>query len=215
MQVLLSTSKLKSKLSSNATMLNLLDKRNVTNLIKHTGEYIMTTFNNAQTLVQFFESVQNPTYRLEGFCFTYDVGLNFYFDNVNEFKDIIDNNDLEIEFWQLEYIATKTEYSVTYFSELEAIIEWLEGGENSDMIQQYINLANDNFCELKDAKDYHENNLFSEYMENTELGYYVIDEGFFGVEIPDSLANYLDYEAIGRDFSFDLSECGGYYYNNF
>lgn len=153
-------------------------------------------------------------YRLEGFCFTFDVGINFYFDDLENFKDVIDENDLEIEFWQLEEVATTNSYDVDNFSDLSAIIEWLDDGEDEDLIAQYIALANDNFCQLDEAKEYHENNLFCEVMSDEDLGYYIVDEGLFGVEIPDSLANYLDYKSIGRDFSFDLSQCGDYYYMN-
>lgn len=35
------------------------------------------------------------------------------------------------------------------------------------------------------------------------LGYYVCDEGLLGVTIPSELENYLDYEAIGRDYEIN------------
>ena len=153
-------------------------------------------------------------YRLEGFCFTFDVGINFYFDDLEDFRIAIDENDLEIEFWQLEEVTTSNEYNVDNFSDLGVIIEWLEDGEDESLIAQYIALTNDNFCQLDDAKEYHDNHLFCEVMSDEDLGYYIVDEGLFGIEIPESLANYLDYKAIGRDFSFDLSQCGEYYYTN-
>ena len=158
-------------------------------------------------------------YRLEGFCFTYDVGINFCFDDLEDFRIAIDENDLEIEFWQLEEVKTSNEYNVDNFSDLAIVVDWLENGENEGLIAQYIALANDNFCQLDEAKKYHENNLFCEVMRDEDLGYYIVDEGLFGIEIPESLANYLDYKLIGRDFRFDLfsfglSQCGEYYYTN-
>ena len=154
-------------------------------------------------------------YRLEGFCFTFDVGINFYFNDLEEFRIAIDENDLEIEFWQLEEVTTANSYDVANFSDLSVVIEWLESGEDESIIAQYIALANDNFCQLVEAKQYHENNLFCDVMGNTDLGYYVIDNGLLDVEIPESLENYIDYDAIGRDFSFGLSPCGDYYYVNY
>ena len=153
-------------------------------------------------------------YRLEGFCFTFDVGINFYFDDLEEFRIAIDENDLEIEFWQLEEVATTNSYDVDNFNDLSIIIEWLDDGEDESLIAQYIALANDNFCQLDEAKKYHENYLFCEVMSDEDLGYYIVDEGLFGIEVPESLENYLDYKAIGMDFSFDLSQCGDYYYMN-
>lgn len=184
-----------------------------------------TTQNTISNANELFSVLGNATqdnnnfgfkkYRLEGFCFTFDVGINFYFDDLEDFRLAIDENDLEVEFWQLEEVTTTNEYDVDNFSDLSVIIEWLESGEDESLIAQYIALATDNFCQLDEAKEYHENNLFCEVMSNTDLGYYIIDNGLFGIEIPDSLANYIDYEAIGRDFSFDLSQCGDYYYTNY
>lgn len=39
--------------------------------------------------------------------------------------------------------------------------------------------------------------------DDKELGEYVIENGLFGVEIPAALENYIDFEAIGRDWAFD------------
>lgn len=39
--------------------------------------------------------------------------------------------------------------------------------------------------------------------DDKELGEYWVDNGLFGVEIPPALENYIDFEAIGRDISFD------------
>lgn len=43
-------------------------------------------------------------------------------------------------------------------------------------------------------------------IDSTEdLGYYAVDEGLFGITIPESLRNYIDYESIGRDMEFDYT----------
>lgn len=41
-----------------------------------------------------------------------------------------------------------------------------------------------------------------------DLGYYVVDEGLFGQEIPSSLYSYIDFEAIGREWDMDTQ--GGF-----
>ena len=49
------------------------------------------------------------------------------------------------------------------------------------------------FCsELENDKDY------------KTLGMYVIDEGLFGVDIPEKLHPYIDYESLGHDMAVDL-----------
>lgn len=43
----------------------------------------------------------------------------------------------------------------------------------------------------------------SEVYDKKTLGYHVCDEGLLGVTIPSELENYLDYEAIGRDYEIN------------
>lgn len=47
----------------------------------------------------------------------------------------------------------------------------------------------------------------------TELAEYFIDE-CQALEIPESVARYFDYEAYGRDLSYDLTEAGNFYFWN-
>lgn len=48
-----------------------------------------------------------------------------------------------------------------------------------------------------------------EFSSYNELAEHFVDEGLFG-EIPDTIINYIDYEAIGRDLSFEYSIADGY-----
>ncbi|MCK4260078.1 MAG: antirestriction protein ArdA [Halanaerobiales bacterium] len=43
------------------------------------------------------------------------------------------------------------------------------------------------------------NLVIHEVTDERKLGEEIVFQGLFGVEIPDSLVSYIDYEAIGRD----------------
>lgn len=74
--------------------------------------------------------------------------------------------------------------------DFEILCAVLEAG-GSDCLEDTIDEVKDGYYTLIDAYD------------DKELGEYWVDNDLFGVEIPPSLENYIDYEAIGRDISFD------------
>ncbi len=97
-----------------------------------------------------------------------------------------------------------------------------------------INLVNDKVKALENLSEYDQKkiNYLTEYqgedfgealekiddvtlyvnMNYTELAEELVEEGYFG-SIPDSpLSQYIDYEAIGRDLSFDYVEVDGSLY---
>lgn len=43
--------------------------------------------------------------------------------------------------------------------------------------------------------------------DDEDLGYYLVDEGIMFDNVPDEVKNYLDYEAIGRDYRINTSSC--------
>jgi len=51
-----------------------------------------------------------------------------------------------------------------------------------------------------------------EARDEAELGYYVVERTPFGADVPEELRDYLDYEAIGRDFAFVSN---GVFYGDF
>lgn len=53
-------------------------------------------------------------FRLEAFSFTFDFGLNIYFDDMDDLKNII--GDAEIEFWQVEGMQADTYMKVDNFT---------------------------------------------------------------------------------------------------
>ncbi|MFR2890386.1 MAG: antirestriction protein ArdA [Clostridium butyricum] len=121
----------------------------------------------------------------------------------DEIKDILDGDeeyfitDWECEFFSIsqydnisilnekaEYLSEKEDYEL---AELKAICELVDFDEAKDILEK------GNYFFIPDVSS------------ETELGEYVIDEGLFGIDIPDSLKNYIDYEAIGRDWLMDYN----------
>lgn len=78
-------------------------------------------------------------------------------------------------------------------SEREAFIAWLALGMGEDleaMREAYI----------------------GEFSTYSDLAEYFVESG--ALEIPDNIRSYFDYEAYGRDLSFDLMEHGTHYFWN-
>lgn len=82
--------------------------------------------------------------------------------------------------------------------ELEAIGAYLES--TGDTLEEALSCIEAGDYSVYEAKD------------EEELGYYIVEEGFFGVKVPEALQVYLDYEAIGRDF---VVTSGGTFYGDF
>jgi antirestriction protein len=79
-------------------------------------------------------------------------------------------------------------------------------GEHNGSAKDLINLAQNLDCY----------ELYPDVSDNDDLGRYLIDELGYE-EIPDPLANYIDYEGYGRDFSINEGGefvNGGYITNN-
>lgn len=115
------------------------------------------------------------------------------------------------------------EYEEYFITDYESDIEGIEIGEY-DNLEELNDLAEelDNLKDweleiveailetgsygIKEALEKQQDGDYSYYegvLNELELGEYVVNEGLFGVEIPDTLARYIDYEAIGRDWAFD------------
>jgi antirestriction protein len=82
-----------------------------------------------------------------------------------------------------EEIISLKEYEI---EALEAIIE----SESNDL---------ENALEILQSGDYQ---FYPNLETLEELAEIMIDEGFFG-DIPENLVNYIDYEKLGRDLSYD------------
>lgn len=103
---------------------------------------------------------------------------------IGEYDDPEELNELaerleSLDKWDREKLEALLEYDPYYFRDLEDALDKLD-----DVI------------------------LYPDINDERELGEYVVDEGLFGIEIPDALVCYIDYEAIGRDWN--LSTSGGF-----
>lgn len=99
-----------------------------------------------------------------------------------------------------EYFIADYEYE--NIEELNDIISQLEGLAVYEVghLKAYIEASGD---ALAEAFSRYEDSIFYEGVESfADLAEQFIDEGCFG-DIPDSLRDYIDYEAIGRDLSYD------------
>lgn len=59
-----------------------------------------------------------------------------------------------------------------------------------------------------------EDAYYGEYRSDTELAEAYIDSTGMLSDVPDSIANYFDYEAFGRDLAMDFSESNGHYFSS-
>ena len=145
---------------------------------------------------------------LEGFCFTLQHGMNFHFDDYDELTDLLNEHDLEIEFWLLD-----DKYKVESFNELKDLLDFIDCNDEDD-IEKAIAIKNEGYAQsLDDALSWHDNNYFSEYQSDSDLGYYMVDEGLMG-DVPENIKSYLDYEKIGKEMKWDLVEINDCLYWN-
>lgn len=139
-------------------------------------------------------------------------------EEIEETKEAIGINEEYEEWFITDYETEIPEFKVREFDSLERLNEQAEAWENLEEYQQeavgalleaglLYTLAE--AIESVESGDY---SFYSHMTNERELGEYVIDEGFFG-EVPKNLINYLDYEAIGRDWQLNEGGCfvsGGY-----
>lgn len=122
----------------------------------------------------------------------------------DDLQEIIDriSNDEEDEYFITDYESTFgircDEYENIH--ELnERITEIAESGEE-ETIAAYLEAVDGNVeTAIAEADNCI---LYSDCDSLEDLAYQLVDEGCYG-EIPDSLRNYIDYEAIARDLGFD------------
>ncbi|MDV4317049.1 antirestriction protein ArdA [Acinetobacter indicus] len=152
-------------------------------------------------------------FRLEAFSFTFDFGLNIFFDDMGDLRDII--GDTEIEFWQVEGLREDTYMNVDNFKDLETAIELIMEGHFQEDLDLFLALKNEGYVKnLEDAQEWHDENQFCEDMSDYDFGHYLIHE-LSCIEIPEALQGYVDYEAYGRDAKInDFVTIGNFIYSN-
>lgn len=81
--------------------------------------------------------------------------------------------------------------------EREKVGEYWDEIDSSANPDDIVNAYQGNVNDMKDGR----------WISDEEAyGWYVVDEGLFGAEIPEALENYIDYESIGRDWLMDISK---------
>ena len=97
--------------------------------------------------------------------------------------------------------------------EVNEIADWLES------LDRWEDETLEAALEIWDFSEIYENgldaySLYSDVNSNYDLGYYWIEEsGCYDIKALGSLANYIDYEAFGRDVAMDAD--GGFTKNGF
>ena len=101
-------------------------------------------------------------------------------------------HDYEAPFKVSEYTGSQ---------EIEAMINFCNLDEYARIKAAYL-YDNNNYSELQDCIDNIDAVSFYQGMTLEDVAEELVQEGCFG-DIPESIRNYIDYEAIARDLGFD------------
>ena len=158
-------------------------------------------------------SDSSKNFRLEAFSFTFQFGLNIYFNDLDDLHAIV--GDTEIEFWQVEGLREDTYMDVDNFKDLESAIELIMEGHFQEDLDLFKQLKDEGYVsDLSQAQEWHDENQFCEDMSDYDFGHYLIHE-LSCIEIPEALQGYVDYEAYGRDAKInDFVTVGNFIYSN-
>lgn len=156
----------------------------------------------------------SKTFRLEAFSFTFQFGLNIYFDSYSDLIDII--GESEIEFWSLEVQADSVEIEVKSFKALEQVLEvYEEEPSNAEQLVYLAQIVSEGYATWDNARNWHEDNYFSEHMDDYDFGHYLMHD-VNCIEVPEALQGYIDYEQYGKDAKInDFVTIGSSIYNNY
>ena len=158
-------------------------------------------------------SDSTKNFRLEAFSFTFQFGLNIYFDDMDDLRDII--GDTEIEFWQVEGLREDTYMDVDNFKDLESAIELIMEGHFQEDLDLFKQLKEEGYVsDLSQAQEWHDENQFCEDMSDYDFGHYLIHE-LSCIEIPEALQGYVNFEQYGKDAKInDFVTVGNFIYSN-
>lgn len=164
-----------------------------------------------------FDALASDTtknFRLEAFSFTFQFGLNIYFDDIEDLKNII--GESEIEFWQVEGQSEDTYMDVKNFDDLATAIEMIEEGHFQEDLDMFSKITEEGYApSLADAKQWHDDHYATERMDAYDFGHYLMHD-VSCIEIPEGLQGYIDYEQYGKDALInDYVVIGSNIYNNY
>lgn len=98
-----------------------------------------------------------------------------------------------------------TIHRFTSISDLNELAELVQGNEEEFSAIYEVLRDLDDSIRVLENKEY----LFIPGVKNdNDLGQEWVEMGMLGIEVPDQLKDYLDYESIGRDLYFDYTEYG-------
>ena len=127
-------------------------------------------------------------------CYYVDEDGNTYNDEYEEYFFTDWDCDFEYVFGEYEEIEFLNEVAIN-------IVDWDE-----DTFAAACEIWGFGEVIENDPNDY---NLYSDINNDYDLGYYwVVESGCYDLKNMGNLANYIDYEAFGRDLTFDLN--GGF-----
>ena len=148
--------------------------------------------------------------------------LSIFIDELGEWWDLLEGNDIE----ELQE-ALKGKNSCT-ISDIDADFPFkLEGEILLSDLEEIANKVNEiddeglddvfkavleylgaySFDEAYNTVISGEYDFNCDVNDDEDLGYYLVDEGIMFNNVPEEVKNYLDYEAIGRDYRFNTSSC--------
>lgn len=119
------------------------------------------------------------------------------------------DEEIAIHDYETDFDLKIGEYdSITELNELAEKLEELDEHDQTKLkaLLEYDSYYFKDITDTIDRLD--EVYLYEDVNNEEDLGYYVVDNGLFGVDIPESLSSYIDYEAVGRDWNLNCS--GGF-----
>ena len=130
-----------------------------------------------------------------------------------EFQEVLNELDIEgdnykfTDFYGLHEISNEKmeldEHSrVDDVNDVASMVDELE---NDDELSKVLAIMEIFECTLKEAyENKEEYDLYTDIIHSAyDLGYYLINEEGF-LDVPESLKNYIDYEAFGKDILIDV-----------
>lgn len=147
----------------------------------------------------------------------YDISANgFYFETAEEYNEkadkLLNSYGQPVEEFELQFIDGESidadlfkalgVHQGNFPAYLEAVNDWSEDEKIKVIIA--VGEAGYKFDLGKDAPDQFDIDLYA-LDSLKDLAEQFVEEGLFG-DIPASIQNYLDYDAIARDLGMDYSE---------
>ncbi|ESQ76546.1 antirestriction protein ArdA [Asticcacaulis sp. YBE204] len=147
----------------------------------------------------------------------YDISAGgFYFKSKEEYslksKSLVNDYGQPVEEFEMQFIDGDSLDCALFAAldvhqgDIEGYFQAVEEWDDTDKIKVIIAVgeAGYRFNISKDSPDRFDVELY-ECVRMSDLAEQFVAEGLYGV-IPETLRNYIDYEAIGRDLSMDYAQ---------